>query len=141
MSSLLSGYIDRAGTLVVPRQFRFADPFKGGLARVTPFGGLTFGFVDGRGAWVVDPIASFFRSGQDGCTAFNVGGRKEDGEVVGGAWGLVGHGRVLIPPSLEDVGTFAGGLLPFAEDGRWGYRDRSGAVVIPPRFDMCWEMS
>ncbi len=26
--------------------------------------------------------------------------------------------------------------VAFSEGGRWGYRDRSGTVIIPPRFDL-----
>jgi hypothetical protein len=32
-------------------------------------------------------------------------------------------------------------LLPFEKDGRWGYRDQGGHVVISPRYEMAREFS
>src|SRR5436190_6901960 len=38
---------------------------------------------------------------------------------------------VLIPIKSKGSGPF----YRFLEDGKWGYMDRQGMVVIPPRFD------
>lgn len=32
-------------------------------------------------------------------------------------------------------------LVPFAEDGKWGYRDDDGRVAIPPRYEIAREFS
>ncbi len=29
-------------------------------------------------------------------------------------------------------------LVPFEDGGKWGYRTCSGAVIVPPRFDLAW---
>lgn len=39
------------------------------------------------------------------------------------------------------AGPFRGGLARVSEDGKWGYVNRAGEFVIPPRFDMASEFS
>ncbi|MCA9673443.1 MAG: WG repeat-containing protein [Kofleriaceae bacterium] len=137
MTSLLSGYIDRTGSLVIPLGLRDARPFHGGLALAKPFGSWRFGIIDVDGSWVVAPELAAFGDWREDVCGYNVGGEVDgDGEVVGGRWGVVGDGRIIVPPSLEAVGGCGQGLIPFRQGGRWGYLDRNtGAPVMPPSFD------
>lgn len=32
-------------------------------------------------------------------------------------------------------------LIPFQEDGKWGYKDKDGNVVIPPKLEAAGEFS
>jgi hypothetical protein len=36
---------------------------------------------------------------------------------------------------LEDAGSFIEGLAPVKVDGRWGYIDHSGRMIVAPQFD------
>ena len=136
MTSLLSGYIDRAGAVVIPPSLREAGPFHAGLALAKPYGGWDFGFLGADGRWVVEPTIAAYNEWREDVAAFNVGGAFDaEGDVVGGRWGIVGDGRVLVPPSLEDVGGCGHGLIPFKRGGRWGYLDRTGREVMPPAYD------
>jgi len=41
---------------------------------------------------------------------------------------------IAIPPQYDDARDFSEGLAAVRVGGKWGYIDRSGKMVIPPRF-------
>ncbi len=46
-----------------------------------------------------------------------------------------GRGQWVVPPTLQEARGFsADGLARFCDQGLWGYRDLTGAVVIAPQF-------
>jgi hypothetical protein len=52
-----------------------------------------------------------------------------------GAWGLAdASGHPVTPVSFDEIGPYGEGLFPFKRDGRWGYIDVRGTIVIAPRF-------
>jgi hypothetical protein len=136
VTSLLAGYLDRSGALAIPATLREAGPFQGGVALVKPFGSWTYGFLGAGGSWIVEPPIAAYNEWSEGIAGFNVGGElDESGDVVGGAWGLVGDGRIIARPQYEDVGGCIQGLIPFRDGGAWGYLDRQGRERIDARFD------
>ncbi len=136
MTSLLSGYIDRAGDIVIAPALADAQPFHGALAMARPFGSWDLGIIGLDGRWVVAPTIAAYNVWSEGVTGFNVGGAFDDtGDVVGGRWGIAGDGRVIVAPSLEDVGGCGQGLIAIKRGGRWGYLDTQGRDAIAPRFD------
>ena len=46
----------------------------------------------------------------------------------------LGPARIIISLCFDAVGDFSEGLARFERDKRWGYIDKSGAVVIEPKF-------
>jgi hypothetical protein len=136
VTSLLAGYLDRTGAPVIPATLRYAGPFHGGVALVKPFGSWTYGFIGIDGKWILEPPVAAYNEWSEGIAGFNIGGALDDvGDVVGGAWGLIGEGRVIKRAQYEDVGGCAQGLIPFRDGGLWGYLDREGNERVDARFD------
>ena len=48
---------------------------------------------------------------------------------------LGSDGRPVSDTQYEDAGAFACGVVPVCQDGRWGYADETGALVIPCEYD------
>lgn len=136
MSGLLSGYIDKRGSFVIPATFRTARTFVSGVAWATGLGGRTYGFLGGDGGWVMEPRAHFIGRTSNGITPYNVGGaHDEDGRLVGGTWGWAGHGAWLCKERFERVGRYNKELIAVRQDGRWGFADRTGQICIAPQFE------
>jgi hypothetical protein len=136
VTSLLAGYLDRTGAPVIPATLRYAGPFHGGVALVKPFGSWSYGFIGSDGAWLLEPPVAAYNEWSEGIAGFNIGGAlDEDGDVIGGAWGLIGDGKIIKRAQFEDVGGCGHGLIPFREGGLWGYLDRTGGEVVDARFD------
>lgn len=43
--------------------------------------------------------------------------------------------QVIVTPQYEDAGNFSDGYAPVKLNGKWGYINESGAMVIQPRYD------
>ena len=99
-----------------------------------------WGFIDSLGATVVSPRYSCVFSFHEGVARCVEG--EEDELVV-----FVGmDGEVLFRPpkcSRADVPQrdFHDGLAAISDNGRWGYMNRAGEWVIPPRFDSAGDFS
>ena len=46
-----------------------------------------------------------------------------------------------IPPEMGGYNRFSEGLVPFAFNGKTGYMNQQGAIVIAPQFDEAWTFS
>jgi len=139
MSTIMNGYIDRLGDFVVPRSLHLAEPFHGGLAMAKPMGSTSFGFLDTRGVWVMEPSADWYGGTKNGIHTFNIGGVRGERGIEGGAWGLAGDGRILAEPKFRAIGKFADGRIPVSDGSKWGYSDKNGELVAAVRFDMAGE--
>lgn len=131
--SLMSGYIDAQGRWAIAPNLRRAPRFVGGLAPAVPFGTADFGLIGRDGQWVVAPHCKLYgqASDEDGVWSYNVGGAPNDrGRIVGGAWGLAGHGRNICDPVFEDATRMRQGLIAVKQGGKWGYANAQGQVVI-----------
>lgn len=127
------GYADMSGKLVIKPRFFRAKPFSEGLAVVQVANGK-YGFIDRTGKMVIPP--PFFRA-EDFSEGLAMVG------IPKGQWGL-GYvdkqGHVAIKPGeFTEAGPFKEGLAAVRPlDGKWGYIDKSGKMVIPPRYDETW---
>jgi hypothetical protein len=140
------GYMDRTGKIVVSPQFQRAWDFHDGMARVDSA-------RQGRG--IIDPagkvsfLSKFSRIGDfsEGLAQVTVW----DGSVKAGY--IDTTGTLVIPPTWEFYGypmsdlmmppvwrrdrnaNFSEGLAAVrAADGKLGYIDKTGKIVIPPQF-------
>jgi len=100
------GAIDVTGKVVIEPQYDNELKFSDGLARVWVGGKV--GYIDTAGKVVISPKATLSK----------------------------GSGEFAQEVSLAGAitGDFAEGLAAYTLDGKYGYVDRSGAVVIPARF-------
>ena len=59
----------------------------------------------------------------------------------GGPFNLCGYvdthsEQTLIPFKFEDAGQFSEGLAAIKSNGKWGYIDQTGSIVIEPRYEL-----
>ncbi|MFB6247656.1 MAG: WG repeat-containing protein [Salinibacter sp.] len=123
------GFIDTSGAAVIPPTYAAARPFSGeGLAPVRP--DSLWGFVDREGRMVIEPRFRWAdrASGDSPPTVAP--------DSLPPAQG--GSGPTLVPPTRAPA-YFSEGRARVRRDGRWGFVDRSGTLVIPPRFAHAWD--
>lgn len=147
---LRAGYIDRRGEVVIEALFESARRFSKGLAAVKVQG--LWGFIDPEGQLAIEPRFVRSRDFHHELALVEV-----PGGVVGyldpqGDWAIEPTARraeeELDPSRFEEMpsGTpvehalidgydFSEGLAAVrVEEGLWGFIDRNGTWVIPPRF-------
>ena len=57
-------------------------------------------------------------------------------------WGLLGEDlSILAPPLWDEVGDLHQGAIPVKRDGKWGYVNKEGDLVIPCQWDDAWRFS
>ena len=122
------GYIDRNGEFIAEPAYDYARDFSGGYA-VVKIGEL-WGIIDSDGEYIVDPAHGYDSIGyfQNGAAAV-----EKDGFC-----GFVnGKGVEFVAPRYKKVSHFAkNGLAPVVlENGKYGYINLDGEIVIEPIFD------
>jgi hypothetical protein len=131
------GFIDTKGNLVVALQFAHTRSFSEGLARVMNrepgANRLRIGFIDRTGKLV---IPCGFSSGGDFAE------ERAWVEVNGNGHFIDPKGKVIYTfgPNFYPY-KFEGGLAPVESRGEWGYVDKTGEIVIEPRFDQAGSFS
>nr|MBA3806501.1 WG repeat-containing protein [Acidobacteriota bacterium] len=48
---------------------------------------------------------------------------------------------LVLPCPAQDQQRETGALLPVRQNGKWGYIDRKGALLIQPQYDDAWDFS
>ena len=132
------GFIDRSGKVVIPPRFEEAEEFSEGLA-VVKVNGL-YGYIDATGQFAIKP--KFYKA--DSFSSGLAGVFSPDG----GRYGSMGYidrtgSMVITLPSehREFPSPFSEGLVPIAGEGKAGYMDATGKVVIPAQFDAAFPFS
>lgn len=107
----LYGFVDHNNQIVIACSYCYAEPFSEGTAIVKT-------------------------SGKTGChyqsKYYRYPSRTE--QIEDGTWGLVNLQGELIADGYEDIKKFNDGLAAAKKNGKWGYIDKKGKVVIPFRF-------
>ena len=97
-----------------------------------------WGFVDTTGQFVISPAYSDFRI-LNFNTSYEVFGEGGLAIVRSDANGLRGainkSGETVIPFRFDYLYSFEGGLAAYEDDGKWGFLDLKGNVVIPARYN------
>jgi hypothetical protein len=120
------GYLNKAGALVIPMTFQLADEFHEGLAAAQH--SHISGFIDHNGSFVFT-------------APFDVSWGFSEGVVlVKSNLKMIYYdrtGRRLPTPPLDDNyygHSFHEGLAAVQIRDKWGFMDKTGALVIPPQF-------
>jgi len=133
----LWGYIDRTGSVVIEPQFDRAWRFSGTRALIRQDG--RFGFIDTTGAVVIEPQYADAWHFSDGVAPVQ----------TDSLWGFIDPtGDVVVSPSfglapavVEEETPENGRYRRTRVDGRYGYRNDDGGMVIEPRFEQAWTFS
>ncbi|MCE5324185.1 WG repeat-containing protein [bacterium] len=141
------GFIDKTGKLVIKPQFSFADDFHEGLTPVCTGTPRTakYGYINKTGKMVVSK-------------KFDSAGNFSQGlapVAVGDKWGYIDKtGKMIIDMQFDEANSFSEGLAVVStgrvyyksektgkvdesiimQEGKCGYIDKTGKIVIEPRF-------
>jgi len=134
-----AGVINRKGELVIPATFdaivsrglpdERSAIFANGLALAYQNGKV--GFIDEKGAWVINPQFADARwFDQAGLAAVSTGTAQAP------RWGFIDRkGAFVIAPQFEAANPFgAGGLAAVRVGDVWGFIDKKGEYRINPQF-------
>lgn len=145
------GYVNQAGKLITPLQFRSGSSFSEGLAAVvvgTDF--YTMGFIDINGQWVVKPrflaTANEFSEGLAAVQEIPANLVDKDGNLSSydsnlsywAPWGFIDKtGNFVIKPGFHRVSNFSEGLAPVqvGYNNSWGFINKKGEFVIRAQYD------
>lgn len=120
----VAGYIDETGEVIIAPRFEHARDFSEGLAYAGAKG--SGGFIDRRGR-VVIKVDFSVKDFHEGLAAA--------APARGRGWGYIDRsGRSVIKPQYQFADDFSEGLAGVAVEGKYGFIDKRGEMVIPPRF-------
>lgn len=120
------GFIDRQGNWKIQPQYNYVDGFSDGLALVRNEDGEFF--IDKEGKRIITLTESQRKR------AFVIW-RVSPSGLSAGKSNTGGHlGRC----TFQNICSFAEGLAPMYSDGKYGYVDKTGKFVIPPKFDIAY---
>lgn len=159
----LAGFIDINGNLVIALQFAEVSRFSEGLAAAQDLESGKWGYIDRNGTYVIQPqftTAGFFSEGLAGVRLEQADGWYIDrsGELIiqGYSGGKTQNGMVPIKRQGKtifvdkngkdlfevhgDAWPVGGELIAFMKNGRMGFVDRQGIVIIQPLYhcDVNW---
>ena len=129
------GYINEKGVLVIKPQFRWAQGFEEGMARVMVGNSLPssrYGYIDRTGNWVIDPNQfDYVDNFKDGLAKVKI---KIAGRDM---FGFIDRsGKFVIEAQYLEAYDFKDGLARAkAESGKWGYIDKAGKWFIEAQYD------
>mgnify|MGYP000930412543 CR=1 FL=1 len=118
------GYIDSTGKILVESKFNCAWKFINGIARAgfnlepnDPFPLLSIGLLDKNGKWILEPKYNWIEDFHEGLAAVNIGCYAARNKQYTGMDSYIENW------SLTSC------------NGKWGYIDKTGKLVIDTRFD------
>lgn len=119
------GYINKNGVFVIDRTFEIAKNFIDGFAFVET--GNKWGLINKQGEFVIEPLFDYVWRDMGGISEVQIDGKYGYIKQAGGEW-------VIEPGKFDRVLEFRDGLAVVEKDGKNGYADKSGNLVIEPRF-------
>jgi hypothetical protein len=141
------GYIDKSGDLVIKPIYKDGSHFSEGLAFVVPVGGQpTCIGTDGGTRFVLENAkwVYSFDQGNEDLACFGENYIIQAGEKYGyvDKTGKISYKQADSIMTWSDVKytknvkfVHGEGLVPLYLDGKWGYKNAEGKMVITPQFD------
>lgn len=144
------GFLNPAGTLVIPASFDSGGRFQEGLVAMEKDG--KFGYLDKTGAWAIEPKyrnADFFREGLAAVDVLEDFSKPDYDKndfakaymqaverATVGKWGYVDKtGAFLVEPRYSEARQFKNGLAMVKRDGKWTFITKAGKEICEPKFD------
>ena len=131
------GAVDRSGTYIVHPQYSKMHYFCDDLAAVCD--GRKWGFVGRDGIMLIPPAYDEADDFHEGLTHVRA---ADDVLIIDKTGRIAFH----LPAGLEFPWHFSAGIAPIIKDGKWGFIDRNGSIVVSPqysavlRYDVVWMM-
>lgn len=60
-------------------------------------------------------------------------------EETEGSYAVYADDKLVTDFIFEECGSYSNGLLAVKKDGKWGYVDKTGKIVIPIEYDASWQ--
>jgi len=118
------GFIDGAGTLVIPPRYESAGRFQDGLAVVSVNG--TWGYINPAGLLAIMPVYDHARDFSEGKAVVG----------INGLYGFIDRAGVyVVVPVYEDASEYGSGMAAVRSGGKQGYVDLAGRLVIQAKYD------
>ena len=153
----LAGFIDIKGDGIIPLQFAEVGEFSEGLAAAQDVESGKWGYIDRTGTFIISPqfrTAGFFSEGLAGVRMEDSDGWyiNRSGELIIQGYGgsIVQNGMAPVKKQGKTIFTdkkgkelfevsgdawpVGGGLIAFMKNGRMGFVDRQGIVIIQPIY-------
>ncbi|SCZ81872.1 WG repeat-containing protein [Acidaminobacter hydrogenoformans] len=124
----LTGYINRQGTKFIPPQYLIAGNGADGLIRYNS--GTSIGFLNTSGAPVLSASYMWADNFSEGLAVIET-------DASGGfAFRYINtSGQRVFSQSYQDAHAFSEGLAFVMSGGKYGIIDKSGAMVVQPKFN------
>jgi len=133
-----SGFIDRAGKVVIAPQFDSVSGFSEGLALATR-NGRKF-FIDTGGRTVFEAKFDLVNNFSEGLAAVNIGEKRipNIGLISDpGKWGYIDKtGKLLIPLKFSHAESFSEGLAAIRDGERGAFIDHTGKIIFQVPLDV-----
>jgi hypothetical protein len=132
----LKGFANSKGNVVIKPKYQYERNFSEGLAQVQPDGSLLSGYINHSGDMVIPARYQTTHDFHEGLACV----------CEKGSWKYIdqkGKTAIQLPAACTLAGDFSDGmaalLMPASDQNnaahpRWGFVDRSGKIVIQPRF-------
>lgn len=131
------GYVDFQGNEVLSPSYEFIGKRNNNFSVVMKnnLWGL-FG-IESRQINII-PNAAFLGQCMENLCVINIGGEFDlnTKKVEGGLWGYISpEGQMKIEPIYEKAFGFSEGLAAVKLNGKWGFIDKNGSIIIPYEYD------
>jgi len=121
------GAIDAAGNLSVPNKYKYLGMFSEGKAYAADFKSW-LGFIGLNNETIISPRYA--------ATGIFINGFAVAMDTVNFMFGHIDpSGEFRIPPVMQDAQPFWEGLAAVKVDGKWGFTDTLGNMVVSPTYD------